>query len=70
MLLPSFDSFGEAVSVEKIKKISQSETKICLWPPWLLIPFIRRILLSTNISLIFKKSIQVFVVYILYFKFL
>jgi hypothetical protein len=27
MLLPSFDSFGQTVSEEKIKKISQSETR-------------------------------------------
>jgi hypothetical protein len=30
MLLPSFDSFGQAVSEEKIKKISQSEkSRLC-----------------------------------------
>jgi hypothetical protein len=35
--IPSFGSFGQAVSEEKIKKISQSEKKNCLWWPCLLI---------------------------------
>jgi hypothetical protein len=37
LVLPSFGSFGQAVSEEKIKKNRPIRNKTCLWRPYLLL---------------------------------
>jgi hypothetical protein len=68
MLLPSFDSFGEAVSVEKIKKNQPTRNKNLPVASMIVNSVYSLDFIINKYFSNFHKSIQVFVV--VYFKFL